>query len=336
MRTLNDLTAGTIVYLNETRGDPSQLNHVPYIYLGLDDSDHALLLRKYCDPDRTLPLRSGGSGGANYSYNGSPPDTYLTETLYGMFDEATQNAMVNTDIKCMDVSYVSGSHTITVLQRKIFLLSESEYGFDAQAAGSEGPSYLSALKTAYQTESASTARKTKMGPYSTSNQAYWTRSPYQSTSSYYFAKYGFIVSSTGDRNNTAYNNYYYVRPAIAFSKTTQVSDAGVDNIFLLPTGRDTTFRLEVKFLGNAHANRPKTIKAFLGDMSEFKSYTLKACNNYADSSPTWVTCDSEGIASLGTTKTGEYWRIGLWFDGVGKNEESHLDQPQMILELDNN
>lgn len=334
MRTLNDLTAGTCVYLQETRGNPSQIVNAPYIYLGLDNNDHALLLRKYYDPDAFCQLRSGsGTVGGDYAYAGGPADTYLTGNFYDLFDAATQAAMVDTNIICMNVGYAAGQHTLVTLQRKIFLLSRTEVGLEAQTAGSEGPSYLPALKAYYNTETDNTARATTSGPWR-STSGWWTRSPFQSTATYQFGRYGVNLSYQGYLQMTSLNSSLGMRPAIAFNKNTQVSDVGADRIFLLPEGRDTSFNLDVQFFFGTFQNHPKTVKVVLDGLETFSSYTIKVCGDYNTSgTPTWVTCNANGVASI-TEKATQDWQLGVWFVGAGRNEEAHIEQPNLIVEFE--
>lgn len=333
MRTLNDLTAGTGVYLQETRN--GQIVNAPYIYLGLDASGHALLLRKYCDENQSGQLRTGTSTtGGDYAYADSPVDDYLTGNFYAMFDSATQAAMVDTDIICMNVGYAAGRHTLVTLQRKIFLPSCTEMGYEAQTTGAEGPSYIAALRTYYNTEGDNAARLASNGPW-TGNQSWWTRSPYESTQTYQFGRYGIGTGVYGSRNTSGLQTSAGVRPVISFDKTTVVSDPGTENIFLLPEGRDTTFNLNVKFYYGAFANRPKMVKVIIGAaLDRFASYTLKVCNNYSDAEPNWVTCDADGVASLGDVKTTSDWRVGVQFIGLGRNEEAYIEQPNLIVEFE--
>ena len=45
-RTIADLTAGTEIYIDELASDGETIDHVPYIYLGVDESGNARVLRK--------------------------------------------------------------------------------------------------------------------------------------------------------------------------------------------------------------------------------------------------------------------------------------------------
>lgn len=332
MRTLNDLTAGTGVYLQETRS--GQLVNAQYIYLGLDASGHALLLRKYYDPDTSGQLRTGSSTtGGDYAYADSPVDTYLTGNFYAMFDSATQAAMVDTNIICMNVGYAAGRHTLVTLQRKIFLPSCTEVGYEAQTSGAEGPSYITALHTYYGTQSDNEARRASSGPWA-ANQFWWTRSPNESTQTYQFGRYGVGVGINGARNTAGLQSSAGVRPIISFDKTTVVSDPGAENIFLLPEGRDTSFNLDVQFFFGTFQNHPKAVKVVLDGLETFSSYTIKVCGDYVTSgTPTWVTCDANGVATI-TEKATQVWRLGVWFVGVGRNEEAHIEQPNLIVEFE--
>ena len=60
-RTISQLTPGTMVYVDETVS--GVLSHVPYIYLGLDESGNARLLRQYA----AVSKRMHSSNVASYS-----------------------------------------------------------------------------------------------------------------------------------------------------------------------------------------------------------------------------------------------------------------------------
>lgn len=331
-RTLADLTAGTLVYVDETDGGVTQ--HVPFIYLGLDESDHARLLRKYVTTG--AQMRSGTStSGSDVNYDGCPIDTFMTTTYMNRLDAATQAALVETDIKYVKVNFASPPpHELVTIQRKIFALSGTELGGTAGGAGSEGQSYLDALKAHYETNTDNLARRTTANSTSTSYSAYWTRSPLQNTSNVYFGRYGYIVGTNGAMQ------YQYVtyssgnRPALSLLKTTPVSDDGAESIFLLPDGRATYWELDAKIKGDAFARRPIKAKLMLGDLSAFYQKTIRVCNNMDDNEPTWVECANNGVAELGTVKTAESWRMGVSVDLMANAEGAHIDAPQLIVELE--
>ena len=331
-RTLADLTAGTLVYVDETDGGVTQ--HVPFIYLGLDENDHARLLRKYATTGTNMRSGSSTSGG-DIDYDGCPIDTFMTTTYMNRLDAATQAALVDTDIKYIKVNYVtSPAHELMTIQRKIFALSRTELGETAQDAGSEGQSYLDALKAHYETTTDTVARRTKGNATSTSYSAYWTRSPYQSTSNAYFGRYGYLVGTYG------YMQYQYVtyssgnRPALSLLKATPVSDEGEQNIFLLPEGRATYWRLTAEIKGSAYANRPAKAKLMLNDLSAFYEKTIRVCNNYLDASPTWVECGNNSVVTLGSEKTAENWKIGISVDMKSNSDSAYITAPQLIVVIE--
>ena len=144
-RTIADLTAGTLIYIDEYTNNVA--THVPYIYLGLDEGGNARVLRQYA----YIQKRMNDTNVASYS--GCEVDVWLENTTDGflsLFDTATKNALTNTSIKYTDYTLNDQqSIQLATISRRCFLLSYTELGWAATAAGSEGKSYLDALKTFY-------------------------------------------------------------------------------------------------------------------------------------------------------------------------------------------
>ena len=175
-RTISQLTAGDKVYVDETVS--GVLNHVPYIYLGLDEGGNARLLRQYA----AIQKRMHSSNVAAYS--GCEADVWLEDEENGFlarFDAETIDALVNTSIKYADYTQ-SGDNSaqIITIARRCFLLSYTEEGWSAISAGSEGQSHLDALK-AFTGETGDNAAR--IGYNESGTAVYvWMRSAYSATS----------------------------------------------------------------------------------------------------------------------------------------------------------
>ena len=136
-RTIAELTAGEKVYLDETID--GVLSHVPYIYLGQDDSGNCIILREAVAIQKRMHS-------ANVAvYDGCEADVWLEDEDAGYlsrFDAATRAALVSTQIKCNSIT----TGEIGVIARRCFLLSYTELGY--ATTPDEGVSYLAALQTA--------------------------------------------------------------------------------------------------------------------------------------------------------------------------------------------
>lgn len=322
-RTLADLTAGTLIYVDET--DSGETKHVPYIYLGIDDNGNGRLLRQYAP----LAKRMNATNVANYA--GCEMDVWLeneTDGFLSRFDAATLNALVQTAIKYVDYTQsADGTAQVLQISRRCFLLSYSEEGYGNDAAGNEGSSFLPALKAFTGLTNDNQARIT----YSETNgQAVgaWMRSANSATS---FRN----VNTSGNASNfnASYTNVW-PRPALSVAPATLVSDEGADVIFLLPDGRRTTWNVAVAFSLGESTERPAEAKVELGAVGITAS-TIDVCNNYGDAAPAWVRCDETGYAELpNTTKETANWSIGIKIAAEGNTPESYIGEPIVTVAVE--
>lgn len=321
-RTISQLTEGTVVYLDETVSGTT--THVPYFYLGLDEGGNARLLRQYA----AIQKRMNSANVASYS--GCEADVWLENTTDGFlsrFDAATINALANTSIKYVDFTLNEG-HTaqLVTINRRCFLLSYTEWGWAATEAGSEGKSYLEALKTATGQTGDNAAR---IGYNESSTAVYvWMRSAYSDT--------GFrIVYAGGNAGSIGASIANgWLRPALSVAPATSVSDEGADPIFLLPDGRRTTWDVEATMSLGKTTRRAKKAKVSVSTV-DMTDITIQVCNNYGDASPAWVTADNNGIAALNnTTKTATDWELGVKITAKGSNYQARIYEPAAIVEFD--
>ena len=316
-RTIADLTAGTLIYIDETVSGTT--THVPYIYLGEDDYGKCRVLRQYAP--QTKRMHSSNVA----SYAGCEMDTWLENTFINRFDAATQNALVNTTIKYVDYTK-SGDSTAQVLEiaRRIFLLSYSEEGYGNDAAGNEGKSFLSALQT-FTGKTGNGARVT----YNQSGTAVssWLRSAYSTT---YFR----YVGTGGSASYGASNTNYYPRPALSVAPATIVSDEGAEQIFLLPDGRRTTWDVSVEMELGESEDRPKSAYVELATTS-ISSCTIQITNNYGDTTPVWATVGSNGICNLNnSTKETTNWKVGIKISAQANSPTGYIGEPAVVIATD--
>lgn len=325
-RTIADLTAGALVYVDEIIS--GETVHTPYIYLGLDDNGNARLLRQYA----VLAKRMHSSNVASYA--GCEMDLWLEDTNDGFlarFDAATINAMVQTAIKYVDCNQSpDGTAQVLQISRRCFLLSYSEEGYGDDPAGNEGSSFLPALKAFYlsrhpgeSTVSDNNARITKQ-KNETAVSA-WMRSAFS-------ASLFRGVNTSGLANgNTATSANYWPRPALSVAPATIVSDEGADAIFLLPDGRRTTWNVEAKMAVGESALRPTHAKVAL-DADGMTDVTVQVCNNYGDASPAWVTVtDGEAATLTNTVKETTNWEIGVRIVAVSGTNLGYVGEPIVTI-----
>lgn len=322
-RTLADLTAGTLIYVDESVDGETE--HTPYIYLGVDDNGNARLLREYA----VIAKRMNATNVASYA--GCEMDMWLEDDTNGFlsrFDAATLNALVQTAIKYVDYTQsADGTAQVLQISRRCFLLSYSEEGYGNDPAGNEGSSFLPALKAFTGLTNDNQARIT----YSETNgQAVyaWMRSAYSASNFRYVGTGG--NASSGNASGTS----VWPRPALSVAPATIVSDEGADVIFLLPDGRRTTWNVNVAFSLGESTERPAEAKVELGEVGITAS-SIDVCNNYGDATPAWVRCDETGYAELpNETKETTDWNIGIRISAEGNTPESYIGEPIVTVAVE--
>lgn len=319
-RMIADLTAGTLIYIDETESGVT--THVPYIYLGQDENGKARVLRKYATGSKRMHSSNMAS------YNGCEMDVWLEDASAGFlsrFDAATQNAMENTSIYYSDYNQsVDGTVQYLSIARKAFLLSYKEVGFGGPETGTD---FLPALKTFYDTASDATAR---IGRTTSESADFWWLRSGSSASQFRLVNY----NGTASYSNAPLTNVY-ARPALSFAAATSVSDEGADEIFLLPDGRRTWWDVGFSVSLGQTAQMPKQGKLFVPNTLTANSVmTAKVCNNYGDVAPTWVSCQNGAVAEFGTSKTAEHWELGVQVEAQAAHSGEAVGEPAMIVEFE--
>lgn len=311
-RTIAELTAGDKVYLDETID--GVLSHVPYIYLGQDDSGNCIILREAVAIQKRMHS-------ANVAvYDGCEADLWLEDEEAGYlsrFDAATRAALVSTQIKCNSIT----TGEIGVIARRCFLLSYTELGY--ATTPDEGASYLAALQTA----TGKTGNNARIA-YNSAAAAvsWWLRSASSETQFRY-------VSTNGAYGGNATYAGIWMRPALSVAPATIVSDGTEDTIYLLPDSAKAYREVDAVVYVGSSDKRPKRARVMVNAVN-CTSLQLRVSNNAKDASPTWVSVTNGGTADLpNTTKTTDAWELGvkIYATSGGRAE---IGEPVVIAEME--
>ena len=312
-RTIAELTAGTKIYLDETVD--GTLSHVPYIYLGQDDSGNCIILREAV----AIQKRMHSSDVA--VYDGCEADLWLEDEESGYlsrFDAATRAALVSTQIKCNSIS----TGEIGVIARRCFLLSYTELGY--ATTPDEGASYLAAL----QTVTGKTGNNARIAYNSAAAaDSWWLRSASSET------QFRSVNSGGNAGSSNAPNAGYWLRPALSVAPATIVSDGTEDTIYLLPDSAKAYREVDAVVYVGSSDKRPKRARVMVNAVN-CTSLQLRVSNNAKDASPTWVSVTNGGTADLpNTTKTTDAWELGvkIYATSGGRAE---IGEPVVIAETE--
>ena len=317
-RTISQLSAGTVVYVDETVS--GSLVHTPYYTLGLDALGNARLLRARAAVQQRMAATNVAS------YAGCEADAWLENAQTGFlsrFDAATLTALQNTQISYVDYNQSgNGSAQVLTIARRCFLLSYSEEGFGDDPAGSEGQSCLAALKTATG-QTGDNAARIVYNDIGVAVSA-WTRS---AGSANYFR---YVSTSGGALSGRATVTADWLRPVISVLPTTPVSEEGAEAIFLLPDGRRTYWAIDASMSLGVTESRPKSCKLMIPHGS-FTVLTAQVCNNYRDLNPTWINCGDDQTVVFGTSKTAADWELGVKIHAEAPAADRSIGEPAMIV-----
>lgn len=311
-RYISQLTPGCAVYVDENGV------HTPYIYLGLDGSGNARLLRHYA----VVAKRMHSANVAHY--DGCEADLWMENEQTGFlsrFDAATINALEPTTI-CMSDYTLNEGGTVEYpeITRRCMALSYKELGY----GGSETDvSFLAALQTYYDTTNANTAR---IGRSSDETAVVWWMRSGVSASQFRY------VVTNGASYYGATLGGVWLRPAISVAPATIVSDEGADSIFLLPEGRRTYWEIQATALLGSSAQRPKKAKLMIAETSITEA-TYQVSNNAKDANPAWVNCQNGGVCDLANTskETADY-ELGVKINAKASVYNGRVGEPVLIVE----
>ena len=312
-RTIADLTAGQIIYLDETVD--GTLSHVPFIYLGQDDSGNCRILRQYAAVSKQMNSKS------ETTYDGCLADTWLNNETNGYlsrFDDATKLSLVATQIKINSIS----TSSVGIIARRCFLLSESEVG--NVTTPDEGSSILDVLKAVANTTQATTARTAYNE--SLSSVSWWLRSAASETQ---FRR----VYDGGGVGGINAAGTYWLRPALSVAPATIVSDEGEDTIYLLPDSSKLYREIDATIYCGSSTARPKKARAIV-PATNCSLFELQISNNAKDDSPIWVSAENNVAVDLSNdTKTTTDWELGvkIYAQSSGK---ALIGEPVVIVETE--
>ena len=312
-RTIAELTAGEKVYLDETVD--GELSHVPYIYLGQDESGNCIILREVV----AIQKRMHSSNVA--VYDGCEADLWLEDEEAGYlsrFDAATRAALVSTQIKCNSIT----TGEIGVIARRCFLLSYTELGY--ATTPDEGVSYLAALQTA----TGKTGNNARIA-YNSSAAAvnWWLRSANSET------QFRYVYTGGGASSYNASSTSSWRRPALSVAPATIVSDGTEDTIYLLPDSAKTYREVDAVVYVGSSDKRPKMARALV-EAANCTDLQLWVSNNAKDDNPTWVSVANGGTAELSNTaKITDAWELGvkIYAKSGGRAE---IGEPVVIAEME--
>ena len=313
-RIISDLIPGDVLYLDENS------EHTPYIYLGLDESGNARILRQYCVTTKRMHSSNVAS------YNGCEMDSYLENESTGFlsrFDADTINALQNTSITYTDYNQSSdGTVQYLTIARRCFLLSYSELGYGGTA---EGKSYLDALQT-FTGKTGNNAR-IAYTPNGTA-QNWWQRSAYSAS------QFRFVYTNGNSYSGNATSTGNCFRPALSVAPATPVSEQGEETVFLLPDGRRTYWGIDAICKCGTTSLRPKTAKLIVSEHGVSNS-SYHVTNNAEDSEPIWYQIVNGGVAQIpNDTKESEDWELAIKVSAQGGTKDTYIGQPILIIDTE--
>ncbi len=308
---LSTLDIGKLVHLEETVD--GTLSYVPYIYLGLSESDNCVLLRQYALSNRRMHTS------AVASYDSCEMDEWLEGDGTGFlarFDSATLATFVSSQIKCYDIT----ADEIVTIARRCYLLSYTELGY--ATTPDEGASYLSALYAATGATAASAARIS----YNESLAAvfWWMRSAASETNYRYVSTTGYASSLSA-----AYAGYS-PRPALSVSPDTLVSDGTEDTIYLLPDSSKLYREVSATVYMGSSAARPTQAKLVV-TTDNCTSEAFAVSNNAKDADPVWVDVENGGTVELtNSVKESDEWELGVKIYATSSGR-AEIGEPVLIV-----
>ena len=279
-----------------------KLNIVPYIYLGVDASGKVRILRLNASTQREMHSSDVAH------YDGCTADVWLESDtgFLARFDEATRNAFVSTSIKCMD----ENTQDIFEITRRCFLLSYTEYGF---GGSNEGASVLEALKVAKNTTNSERARIARNDSGAAAST--WLRSPYSAT------RFRRCSTNGVDSSSNATVTGSYLRPALALSPDTLVSDESQETIYLLPDPEKAYHEAGITMLLGTRQEMPKKLKVDVTCQNAMEGHPeISVCVNFNDPEPNWIRVESGEVISTKelTAKNGVAFGVKIYARSEGK------------------
>lgn len=311
------MTAGEIVHLDETVEEHS--THVPYIYLGVDGSGNARILRQYAAVQKRMHSSNV------CVYDGCEADLWLedeTDGFLSRFDAATLAALVSTEIIAPLEWGEDGTQTLGTIARRCFLLSYTELGY--ATAPDEGASFLAALQTA----TGLTGNSARIG-YDESGAAvpWWLRSAYSASQFRYVLTHG--IAHSGNATSSS----YWLRPALSVAPATIVSDETEDTIYLLPDESKLYREIDATIYLGSSVKRPKAARLMV-QAENCATLSLAVSNNAKDAEPAWAEVENGGVADLANTaKETDEWELGVKVCATSGGKAT-IGEPVLVVETE--
>lgn len=310
-RTLKQIELGSTVWLNENGVD------VDYILTRKDQNGVELLRKRAYTSRRMNPSNTT-------VYDSCELDRWLTNTETGflsLFSETLRSNLVNRSIS----TFTYGDSDYHYISRSCYLYSYGNMFLTASSALYAEVNIVPALMVNAGTIDANSARVCKNNK-GTSAVNYWLRSAYSAT--------GFwLVYDNGAAGNLSAVNSLGIRPVLNVSPDTIVSDEDANIIYLLPEEKQKIIEFEGK-VGES-STRPKKVLVRVNSYN-LETISLKVCNNYGDTIPTWETVTPYQETSLqNTIKQTANWVIGIKCHGevIGLSN-GYFEEPIILVEAE--
>lgn len=316
-RIITEMTAGEIVHLDETVD--GVLAHVPYIYLGVDGSGNARILRQYAAVQKRMHSSNVGV------YDGCEADLWLENEEDGFlsrFDAATLAALVSTEIIAPLEWGEDGTQTLGTIARRCFLLSYTNLGY--ATTPDEGPSFLAALQAA----TGLTGNSARIGYNESSAAVYWWSRSATSAS-----QFRCVYASGGAYGGNASGTGCWLRPALSVSPETIVSDETEDTIYLLPDESKLYREIDATIYLGGSVKRPKAARLMV-QAENCTTLSLAVSNNAKDAEPVWVEVENGGVAKLANTaKETDEWELGVKVYATSGGKAT-IGEPALVVETE--
>ena len=310
-RTLKQIELGSTVWIHEGDAD------VDYI-LTRKDINGVELLRKRAYTSRIMNPSN------TTVYDGCELDQWLIDADTGflsLFSETLRSNLVHRSIS----TFTYGDSDYHYISRNCYLYSYGDMFLTAPSSLYAEVNIVPALMVNKGTINANSALICRNNE-DTSAVRYWLRSAHSVT--------GFwCVDNNGATFNNIAANSSGIRPVLNVSPDTIVSDEDANIIYLLPEEKQKIIEFEGK-VGESSA-RPKKVLVRINS-NNLETISLKVCNNYGDTVPTWETVTPYQETSLqNTIKQTANWIVGIKCHGevIGLSN-GYFEEPIILVEAE--
>lgn len=303
MKTIRELGRGTSVWIEE--------NGVlrEYVVVGKHKSCIEVLRNRCC-----ANMRMNGT--QESTYESSELDSWLNDDEGFMirFSDAVRGCIVSNSIETY--GYSGTPHKIS---RRCYIPSRSNIFGTYMAETDERWGYIIYMLS----DGGSLVGKSDVG----NDCAWWLRSPSTSTA------YNYVTTAGAASSSTTTSSLPYVRPVIALSPDTPVSEAP-GNIILMPD-ESMVKQIDAICYAGSSQRRPAKARVIVGSAG-LQNVTVEVTNNARDLAPAWVDATGGGEVTLANaTKTSELWEIGVRLRGDADKSQGnawYFNEPVILIE----